>query len=79
MRTTLTIEDSTMKRLKQEAHNAGVPFKKIVNMVLETGLRNLHNKPAPEMPLKTYAMGDPARINVERPLLWHRVLRTKTL
>ncbi len=40
MRTILTIEDSTMKRLKQEAHNAGMPFKKIVNMVLETGLRN---------------------------------------
>lgn len=68
MRTTLTIEDSTMKCLKQEAHDAGVPFKKIVNMVLETGLRNLHNKLTQGVPLQTYAMGNPATINFDKAI-----------
>ncbi len=68
MRTTLTIEDSIMKRLRQEAYDAGVPLKKMVNMVLETGLRNLHNKSGKDIPLQTYAMGDPSRINFDKAL-----------
>jgi hypothetical protein len=38
MRTTLTVDDDLLARLKQRAHERGVPFKQIVNETLRAGL-----------------------------------------
>ena len=69
MRTTLTIEDSILQRLKEEAQNSGIPLKKAVNLALEIGLRNLHRKESQEkIPMKTYPMGHPRGINFDKAL-----------
>ena len=38
MRTTLTIDDSTAKKLKQIAHDTGKSYKQVVNETLRRGL-----------------------------------------
>lgn len=38
MRTTLTIDDSTFKKLKEIAHKSGKSYKQVVNDVLRQGL-----------------------------------------
>lgn len=38
MRTTLTIDDSTAKKLKQIAHETGKSYKQVVNETLRRGL-----------------------------------------
>lgn len=69
MRTTLTIDDSLMQKLKDEAHQSGVPLKQVVNSALEIGLRNLHKDQAlPKHHGKTYAMGMPRGINLDKAL-----------
>jgi hypothetical protein len=39
MRTTLTIEDSLARELKEAAHKSGKSFKEVVNEALRAGLR----------------------------------------
>ncbi len=75
MRTTLTIEESIMQRLKEEAHKSGLPLKQIVNTTLEIGLRNLHksNERQPYR-LKTYAMGVPQGVDLDKALQMAMVL-----
>jgi hypothetical protein len=68
MRTTLTIEDSILEKLKKEALDSGVPLKTIVNLTLEIGLRNLHARPQKKYKSKTYAMGYPGGINFDKAL-----------
>jgi hypothetical protein len=69
MRTTLTIEDYIMRELKEEAHRTGQPMKKVVNEVLRAGLHHLR-KPEPGEPYecKTYSMGYPPRVNLDKAL-----------
>lgn len=38
MRTTLTVDDDLMARLKEEAHRRRVPFRDVVNEALRRGL-----------------------------------------
>jgi hypothetical protein len=54
MRTTLTIDDETARRLKDRAHRTGRSFKHVVNEALRSGLqrgqprpRRYRLKPAP--------------------------------
>ncbi len=68
MRTTLTIEDSIMQKLKEEAYNSGLPLKQVVNMTLEVGLRNLNKRRQKKYTLKTYSMGFPKGINFDKVL-----------
>lgn len=39
MRTTLTIEDSIMAKLKKEAFRSGLPLKTVINRILQKGLQ----------------------------------------
>lgn len=69
MRTTLTIDDSIMQQLKKEAHDAGLPLKQVVNTALDLGLRHLHKKQQRrKYKLKTYSMGTPKGINLDKAL-----------
>ena len=69
MRTTLTIDDSIMKRLKEEAHQSGLPLKQVVNTALEIGLRNLHQaQQQKKYTLKTHSMGMPRNIDFDKAL-----------
>jgi hypothetical protein len=54
MRTTLTIDDDLMARLKEEAHRRRVPFRDVVNAALRRALGG--GKPAKRaVTIKTYA------------------------
>lgn len=62
MRTTLTIEDSIDRKLKEIANRTNKPFKQVVNETLERGLA------IPEQPRKKYKM-EPASLG-EPPALY---------
>ncbi len=68
MRTTLTVDDSIMQKLKDEAHKSGVPLKQVVNTTLEIGLRNLHQKQRQKYKLKTFSMGSPLVVDIDKAL-----------
>ncbi len=58
MRTTLTIDDSTAKKLKQIAHDSGKSYKQVVNETLRRGLAAAKiREPAPTYKLKPSSMG----------------------
>ena len=69
MRTTLTIDDHLMRELKEYAHCQGVPLKGAVNQALRLGLGCL-GKPSPQRRYKcrTFAMGDPAGVSLDKAL-----------
>ena len=69
MRTTLNIDDYTLSELKEEAHRTGKPFKEVVNNVLREGLKR-KNDPEPSKPYKckSFSMGNPSRINLDKAL-----------
>lgn len=58
MRTTLTLDESIAKALKNAAHRTGKPFKQVVNETLRAGLAAGHGarKPQP-FRLKTVSLG----------------------
>jgi hypothetical protein len=69
MRTTLTIDDSIMEKLKEVAHQSGVPLKQVVNTTLEIGLRELpRQQQRKKYQLKTHAMGVPRDMNLDKAL-----------
>jgi hypothetical protein len=69
MRTTLTIDDYLMRQLKDLAHRSGQPLKKVVNDTLRAGLDH-RNRLGPSKPYqcKTYAMGFPPKMNLDKAL-----------
>ncbi len=69
MRTTITIDDSLMAKLKEEAFKSGLPLKQVINDRLELGLRVENGStPKERVVIKTYAMGNPSSINLEKAL-----------
>ena len=70
MRTTLTVEDDLVRRLKELARTSGRSFKEVVNETIRRGL-SLGEGPAPDLPPFTvrprkcgFRSGiDPARLN----------------
>ena len=59
MRTTLTIDDDTFRKLKQIGHRTGQPFKAVVNEALRAGIA--HDRIAtPTRPYRTkpVSLGD---------------------
>ena len=69
MRTTLTIDDAIMRQLREKAYNTGLPLKRIVNTALELGLRRFDERPSgPKYKLKTYSMGIPKGIDLDKAL-----------
>lgn len=65
----MTIEDHIMRELKEEAYRTDQPLKKVVNEVLRAGLQQLR-KPEPGEPYKckTYSMGYPPKVNLDKAL-----------
>lgn len=58
MRTTLTIDDSTARKLKQIAHETGKSYKQVVNETLRRGLAASRvREPAGAYKLKPSSMG----------------------
>ncbi len=61
MRTTLTIDDQTAKKLKEIAHRTGKSWKQVVNETLQQGLRaDGVRESAKPYRLKPVSMGDVA-------------------
>lgn len=69
MRTTLVIDDHVMRELKDKAHRTGQPLKRVVNDALRLGLAQLQ-RPSRKRPyrVKTYSMGYPPRVNLDKAL-----------
>ena len=61
MRTTLTIEESIARALKQRAYETGLSFKAVVNETLRKGLEREKRKPERNKKFRqrTYEMGVP--------------------
>lgn len=57
MRTTVTLDDDLAARLRDRAHQRGIPFKTAINEAIRNGLEK-PRKPAPYR-LKTRKMGAP--------------------
>ena len=58
MRTTVDIDASLLKRLRDEAHTRGIAFKELLNGVLRRGLETPPSS-APPYVCPTFAMGPP--------------------
>jgi hypothetical protein len=69
MRTTLTIDDDLIRKLRENAHEKGVPFKEIVNQALKVGLVHL-DKPKRIKPYKckTFSLGYPPSADLDHAL-----------
>jgi hypothetical protein len=68
MRTTIDIEPSLLKRLRDEAHRRGVPFKEMLTTVLRRGLEE-RRESARRFRTPTFAMGDPEpRVDLRKSL-----------
>jgi hypothetical protein len=59
MRTTIDIDPLLLKRLRDEAHRRGVPFKELLTSVLRRGLDERREKTR-HFRMPTYAMGEPS-------------------
>jgi hypothetical protein len=68
MRTTLTVNDNIMQKLKEEAHKTGMPLKQVVNTALEIGLRNFYSKQPKKYKLKTFSLGAPLIVDIDKAL-----------
>lgn len=60
MRTTVDIEKSLLKRLRDEAHRQGLTFTDYLNKVLRRGLEVSHRRPAEPYECPSFSMGSPA-------------------
>lgn len=58
MRTTVTLDDDLAARLRDRAHQQGVPFKTAINAAIRNGLEKPRGEPAPYR-LPTARMGPP--------------------
>jgi hypothetical protein len=69
MRTTLTIADDLMDRLKREARRSRRPFKAVVNEALRLGVDRL-NPPArrPDFRQRVFKMGFPPGTQLDKAL-----------
>jgi hypothetical protein len=66
MRTTIDLDPHLLKRLREEAHRQGIPFKQLLTTVLRRGLDAA--APRSRYHLPTYAMGTPARLDLDKAL-----------
>lgn len=58
-RTTLILEDSCMKALRDLAHRESRPLTRVVNEILIEGIRRRATKPVPKGKLPSFRMGRP--------------------
>ncbi len=69
MRTTVTIDDTLLRELKQQAHREGVSLTKLINRVLLCGIGAMREAKKPTRPHreKTFSMGEPS-VNLDKAL-----------
>jgi hypothetical protein len=61
MRTTIDIDERLLRHLRDRAHAEGIPFKEMVNRVIERGLKHLRQGKSLPYQCPTFAMGVPLR------------------
>jgi hypothetical protein len=68
MRTTVDIEPSLLRRLRDEAHRRGIPFKEMLTTIIQRGLDG-RREPERRFRTPTFAMGDPGqKLNLAKAL-----------
>ena len=69
MRTTVDIDEGLLKRLRDEAHRRGVPFKQFLNRVLRRGIEPARARRAKPYRCPTFDLGKPApTVNLDKAL-----------
>lgn len=69
MRTTVDIDEGLLKRLRDEAHLRGVPFKQFLNRVLRRGIDPAPARRAKPYRCPTFDLGKPApTVNLDKAL-----------
>ena len=69
MRTTVDIDEGLLKRLRDEAHRRGVPFKQFLNRVLRRGIDPAPARRAKQYRCPTFDLGKPAStVNLDKAL-----------
>jgi len=69
MRTTLSIEDETLERLRLVAKRSRLPLREVVDRTLRLGLERLDPRPErPAYSAPTYSMGFPPHLNLDKAL-----------
>ena len=66
----MTIDDYIMRELKELAHRSGQPLKQVVNDTLRAGLahRRTAGLSPPKYRCKSYSMGYPPKLNLDKAL-----------
>jgi hypothetical protein len=68
MRTTLTIDDDLVRRLRTRANRAGISFKDAVAIALRHGLDAVGTSPKRAYKTRTFSLGHPPRGDLDRAL-----------
>ena len=68
MRTTLTIDDDLLRRLKEKARKAGIPFKEAVGVALRHGIEAIGASRRPGYKCPEFPLGHPPRADLDRAL-----------
>jgi hypothetical protein len=69
MRTTLTIDDETLERLRALAKRSRISFKSVVGSALQLGLERLDPRQTrPAYSATTFSMGFPPYLNLDKAL-----------
>jgi hypothetical protein len=66
MRTTIDLDGHLLRRLREEAHRQGIPFKQLLTAVLRRGLDA--SAPRSRYRLPTFAMGSPGNLDLNKAL-----------
>jgi hypothetical protein len=57
IRTTVTLDDDVMERVKQESQSRGTSFRETLNELVRTGLLQIQNKPVRTLKIEPTHMG----------------------
>lgn len=57
IRTTVTLDEDVVRRLKQESRRRGIPFRQTINAVLRSGLQVEHDKPRTPFRVEPFHLG----------------------
>ena len=66
MRTTVDLDPHLLRRLREEAHRQGIPFKQLLTAVLRRGLEA--GTPRARYRVPTFAMGSPETLDLDKAL-----------
>ncbi len=67
MRTTVTLDDDLFTKLKDQAHERGIPFKEAVNEAVRAGLRR-PAPPAEPYRVQPWSLGTWPDVNLDKAL-----------